>query len=169
MTKNDIRITMLLLFIAMFSGCYIAVPGGRIVSPARPPAQLAPSYEKQTPPPWAPAHGQRAKNVYRYYPSNSVYFDTGRGLYFYYRNGSWTASASLPGGLRISVNDYVTLDMDTDRPYTYHGDVQKRYPPGQMKKKDKEKDKRGKKNKYENRYKQRDKHEDRDQDRYEDR
>ena len=158
MTKKYIRITMLLLLIVMFSGCYIAAPGGRIVSPARPPAQPVPRYEKQTPPPWAPAHGHRAKHVYRYYPSNSIYFDTGRSLYFYYRNGTWTASASLPGGLRISVNDYVTLDMDTDRPYTYHGDVRKRYPPGQMKKKDKEKDKRGKKDKngHKNKYQDRD-------------
>ena len=162
MTKKYVRTILLLLFLAIFSGCYIAAPGGRVFAPARPPAQPAPSYVKQAPPPWAPAHGHRAKHVYRYYPSNSVYFDTGRGLYFYYRSGSWTASASLPGGLRINVNDYVTLDMDTARPYTYHRDIQKKYPPGRMKKKHREKDKREKKDKD----RHRNKHQDRDYDRY---
>jgi hypothetical protein len=36
--------------------------------------------------------------------------------------------------IRIDINDYVTLEMDTDRPYEYHNEVVKRYPPGQMKK-----------------------------------
>ncbi len=36
------------------------------------------------PPPWAPAHGYRAKHRYRYYPSAEIYFDLGRGIYFYY-------------------------------------------------------------------------------------
>lgn len=34
------------------------------------------------PPPWAPAHGYRAKHSYHYYPSAEVYFDTGRGSTF---------------------------------------------------------------------------------------
>lgn len=87
------------------------------------------------PPPWAPAHGYRAKYKYRYYPNHSVYYDTGRHIYFHYEGGRWRVSASLPIGIRLGLTDYVTLEMGTDRPYKYHRDVERRYPPGQLKKK----------------------------------
>ena len=57
-----------------------------------------------------------------------------RRLYFYYDSGHWRVSVSLPSGIRIEVEDYVTLEMETDRPYEYHAEVAKRYPPGQQKK-----------------------------------
>lgn len=82
------------------------------------------------PPPWAPAHGYRAKHQYRYYPDNEVYYDSGRGLYFYYSDGDWRVSASLPSRIRVRLDDYVTLEMDTDQPYKHHRSVQRRYPPG---------------------------------------
>ena len=86
------------------------------------------------PPPWAPAHGRRAKYRYHYYPDSHVYFDISRSLYFYPSGAIWRMSASLPGGVHIDVNSYSVLDMDADRPYLYHGDVERRYPPGQLKK-----------------------------------
>lgn len=92
---------------------------------------------EQGPPPWAPAHGYRAKHRYRYYPSSEVYYDEGRGVYIYYGGGRWRVSVSLPRGIRLEAGEYVTLDMDTDRPYRYHRDVKKHYPPGQLKKKEK--------------------------------
>lgn len=49
---------------------------------------------------------------------------------------------SLPSGIHISAREYISLDMDIDRPYLYHSDVEKRYPPGQLKKKGKEKGKK---------------------------
>ena len=55
--------------------------------------------------------------------------------------GKWQVSASLPSYIRIDVNDYVTLEMDTDKPYEYNHDVVKKYPPGQLKKKHKKKGK----------------------------
>jgi hypothetical protein len=85
------------------------------------------------PPPWAPAHGYRAKHKYRYYPSSRVYFDTGREIYFYYKNGDWHVGVSLPMGIRIDVNEFVTLEMESDKPYRYHSEVEKRYPPGKVK------------------------------------
>jgi hypothetical protein len=93
------------------------------------------------PPPWAPAHGYRAKHKYRYYPDARVYYDTGRKVYFYWRDGKWRVSVSLPASIRLSVGDYVTLEMDSERPYHYHDEVVKRYPPGQLKKKHKKKGK----------------------------
>jgi hypothetical protein len=82
------------------------------------------------PPPWAPAHGYRAKNRYLYYPSAEVYFDPGRSVYFYYGSGQWQVSAHLPAAIHMRLGDNVTLEMDTDRPYQYHPDVVRRYPPG---------------------------------------
>ena len=88
------------------------------------------------PPPWARGQGNRTQHHYRYYTYHRVYFDEQRGVYFFPSNGSWQMSVSLPSYIQITVNDFVTLDMDTDKPYEYHNDVIKRYPPGQEKKKD---------------------------------
>ncbi len=81
------------------------------------------------PPPWAPAHGNRAKHRYRYYPSSYVYYSVDREIYFYYSGGKWTESTRLPRGLHLDREEYVMLDMDEDRPYKFHTDVVKRYPP----------------------------------------
>lgn len=97
------------------------------------------------PPPWAPAHGYRAKHRYHYYPSSYVYFDIDRKLYFYISAGQWRVGASLPGGISIEAGESVLLEMDTDTPYQYHTDVVKHYPPGQAKKMEKGNTK-GKKN-----------------------
>ncbi len=86
------------------------------------------------PPPWAPAHGYRAKHRHHYYPSSQVYFDTKRNLYSYYDGGKWQISAKLPGGISINVSDNIVLDMDTDKPYIHHAEIVKRYPPGLLKK-----------------------------------
>ncbi len=106
-----------------------------------PEPMYAPPPPEPGPPPWAPAHGYRAKHHYYYYPDSHVYFDTGRSLYFYYSGNAWQASVSLPSGIRISAGEHVALDMDSDRPYVYHSDVEKRYPPGQLKKQGKGKGK----------------------------
>lgn len=92
-------------------------------------------YEKEGPPPWAPAHGYRAKHRYYYYPSSHVYHERNDGVWFYYKDGDWRVSISLPSEIRINQNDYVVLEMDDDRPYRHDREVVKRYPPGQLKKK----------------------------------
>jgi hypothetical protein len=111
---------------AMVSGCQES----RVVV-----ADDHPVYEAKSsgPPPWAPAHGYRAKHRYHYYPSSYVYLDIDRRLYFYMSGGSWRVSASLPVGISIEVGESVLLEMDTDTPYHYHTDVVKHYPPGQAK------------------------------------
>jgi hypothetical protein len=100
-------------------------------------------HKKQGPPAHAPAHGYRAKHQYRYYPSRSVYYDTGRELYFYLKGNSWEVGASLPSSLRVGLGDSVSIELDTEKPYIYHADHVKKYPPGQMKKKNKTKNKWG--------------------------
>lgn len=95
------------------------------------------------PPPHAPAHGYRAKHHYRYYPDCSVYFDTERKLYFYIKGDHWEVSVSLPSHLRIRASNSVSIELDTDRPYVYHAEHVKKYPPGQLKKTHKKKPKWG--------------------------
>ena len=75
---------------------------------------------KNGPPAHAPAHGYRAKHQYRYFPGTDVYYDTGRQLYFYLSGSNWEVAATLPTALKLKLGDYVTIEMATDRPYTYH-------------------------------------------------
>jgi len=96
-------------------------------------------HKKVGPPAHAKAHGYRAKHKYRYYPDCSVYLDTERGLYFYIKGGNWEVGASLPNKLQMRLGESVSLELDTDRPYTYHTDHAKQYPPGKMKKNKKNK------------------------------
>jgi hypothetical protein len=98
--------------------------------------QTSPPHQvnRHGPPPHAPAHGYRAKYEYRYFPTNKLYFDPQRKLYFYLDGDSWKVGASLPSGMSLSVENYVTLVMDTDKPYTQHDVHSHKYPPGQTKK-----------------------------------
>jgi hypothetical protein len=86
------------------------------------------------PPPHAKAHGYRAKYAYRYYPSAQVYYDVDRRAYFHLEGKSWQISVSLPTALRVQLGDYVTLEMNSDKPYLKFEEHQKRYPPGHLKK-----------------------------------
>lgn len=88
------------------------------------------SYDNGGPPPWAPAHGYRAKYQYRYYPSVFVYFDITRNLYFYQEKGKWKREKSYPSWIHLGKDGFVHLEMDTDKPYKFHSAVKKRYPPG---------------------------------------
>lgn len=83
---------------------------------------------KGGPPDHAPAHGYRRKFQYRYYPTAEVYFDIDRGLYFYYEDGRWSASATLPGSIRVRLGDSVRIELDTDTPYERHEEVRKQHP-----------------------------------------
>jgi len=80
------------------------------------------------------SHADGAKFKYFYYPASQVYFDTGRGLYFHHGGGKWHASASLPDSVRIDMNDFVSLELGTKKPYEFHPVIVKKYPPGQLKK-----------------------------------
>lgn len=89
---------------------------------------------KNGPPAHAPAYGYRAKHQYRYYPACSVYFDTGRKVYFYLEGEHWRISVELPDSLRVGLGDYVVFEMDSDKPYLDYKYHQQKYPPGQLKK-----------------------------------
>ena len=128
-----VLLTVGLACVLVMSGCH----GGRVVVEDRPvytPPPPAPPSHEQGPPPWAPAHGHSAKHQYHYYPASYVYLDIGRQVYFYYQGNGWQVSARLPVGISIDMKDYIVLEMETDRPYQYHTEVARRYPPGQAKK-----------------------------------
>ena len=85
------------------------------------------------PPAHAPAHGYRAKHAYRYYPNERTYYDTQRQLYFYLEGYGWQVGVTLPSYIQLS-NEYVSITLDTDKPYEYYDEHKRKYPPGQMKK-----------------------------------
>jgi hypothetical protein len=48
-------------------------------------------------------------------------------------------SARLPSAIRLVSAHYVTIELETDKPYEYFPEHKKQYPPGKMKKKKKTK------------------------------
>jgi hypothetical protein len=74
--------------------------------------------KKTGPPAHAKAHGYRAKHTYRYYPSANAYYDVERKSYFYLEGNNWRAGVSLPDNLNVRLGNYVTIGMDSDKPYT---------------------------------------------------
>lgn len=133
--------SMIILFLSM-NAC--RTTGGSIGIDWGNEAKHKPSHDQQSkyeskkkgPPAHAPSHGYRAKHKYRYYPDECVYFDTDKGAYFYFDNGGWQISVSLPHSIRLGTN-YVSLELDTDKPYRYHTEHKEKYPPGKTKKKNK--------------------------------
>ncbi len=92
-------------------------------------ADVGAAYKKKGgPPPHAPAHGYRAKHKYRYYPCCDVYHDIGKGVYFYLRGENWEVGASLPTNLSSGgLGGYVSLELDTEKPYEQHAEHVKQY------------------------------------------
>ena len=125
------------VLILSLSGC--RVTGGGVQVDWGNMQKETPHPEAQTkkggPPPHAPAHGYRAKYSYQYYPSCGVYFDISRKVYFYFEGTKWRMSVSLPQTLYVKLGDYVSIEMDTDKPYTQYEKHKHKYPPGQLKKK----------------------------------
>lgn len=66
--------------------------------------------------------------AYQYYPSQQVYYDPGRGLYFWYERGSWLWGPTLPSYIALGPR-HLALRLAGPWPYHYHQDVYRRYPP----------------------------------------
>jgi hypothetical protein len=82
------------------------------------------------PPPWAPAHGRRAKEAryrYYYYPASGVYMNVSTGGYFYLSGGTWQVAMTLPSTVRLDTSNYVSLELETDRPYLYYDEHRVKY------------------------------------------
>jgi hypothetical protein len=74
---------------------------------------------------------------YDYYPESEVYYSVDRHLYYYYSGGGWVGAATLPGTISLSVGAPVRIQVGNERPYVLHEEHLKRYPPGQLKKRNK--------------------------------
>lgn len=77
----------------------------------------------QGPPPWAPAHGYRAKTKHIYFPEQNFYYDIEKKVYLYSNNGSWSISASIPsifGKINLNNAQKVELEIGGHTPYQYN-------------------------------------------------
>ena len=90
--------------------------------------QVKHKQKKGGPPAHAPAHGYRAKHQYRYFPTQKVYHDTDRGLYFYLKGDNWGVGATLPSHLKAGLGESVTIELYTDKPYVHNTEHIKKYP-----------------------------------------
>ncbi len=86
--------------------------------------------QRKGPPPWAPAHGYRAKYRQIYYPQYNFYYDTYRRVYIYAGGRGWEISVNLPpryAHLDLNACRKVPLNIDSDTPWIYNHDHRVRY------------------------------------------
>ncbi|GFK92374.1 hypothetical protein NNJEOMEG_00199 [Fundidesulfovibrio magnetotacticus] len=69
------------------------------------------------PPPWAPAHGYRAKQRYRYYPAQNLYMDPASGLYYFFQGGHWRQGGLPPGLPPGALGKYREFDGEPGQPW----------------------------------------------------
>jgi hypothetical protein len=77
----------------------------------------------QGPPPWAPAHGYRAKTRHIYFPQYNMYYDMNRHSYLYLDGGHWSVSATLPNifvGINLGRASQIQLNYVGYDPYRYN-------------------------------------------------
>lgn len=85
------------------------------------------------PPPWAPAHGYRAKQ-HVYFPDYYTFYDPYRNGYVYWGSNAWVFSPTIPsflatidlGRARIQIMGDVPL---TRHPELYYRSYHRLYPP----------------------------------------
>jgi hypothetical protein len=85
------------------------------------------------PPPWAPAHGYRAKTRYTYFRDYPVYYDNDRGVYISLSGKNWSVSAKLPDilkGVDLLATPKVDLDFSGDDPQREYDQHKEKYPKG---------------------------------------
>lgn len=74
----------------------------------------------QGPPPWAPAHGYRAKTRYVYFPDQNMYYDLNARNYLYLSGRNWVVRTTVPKvflGINLGKSAQVELDFVGERPY----------------------------------------------------
>lgn len=96
------------------------------------------------PPPWAPAHGKRAKQVreydYVYYPAQQVYYSPQEQIWFWMSGDDWRFGVNLPAQYYVQTSGGVSVTLGSPRPYVEHVYVEEQYGrPWRAKNKHKEK------------------------------
>lgn len=80
------------------------------------------------PPPWAPAHGWRAKHHYTYYPRGEVYYAPESRTWFWLDGGNWRSGIRLPLAFQAYIRTGgINIELGTDRPWAEHRYVVEHY------------------------------------------
>lgn len=83
------------------------------------------------PPPWAPAHGYRAKQAreyrYVYYPAQQVYYAPETSTWFWLNGGNWQFGVNLPAQYQGYGSAGVPVVLHSNRPYVEHVYVEEQY------------------------------------------
>lgn len=87
---------------------------------------VGPPYGGPPPPPYPPYYYD-----YYYYPHADVYFHIYTGYYWYFDGRVWRRVHRLPPRIYLSPQYRVLLRIPDERPYKYHEDHRRRYPPPQ--------------------------------------
>lgn len=85
------------------------------------------------PPPWAPAHGYRAKTRYVYFSEYDVYYDHDRGVYISIGGNNWQVTAKLPSilaGVDLKAAVKIDLDFSGDDPQRNNKDHRLKFKKG---------------------------------------
>ena len=129
--KNSIIYIAIILFVFSFIGSSFADSSNSVKIAKDSEGQngkIKERYKHQNgPPDHAPAHGYKAKFKYRYYPRYNVYYDTERGVYFFLKGENWEVGVKLPSHMQKDLGEFVSLELDTDRPYLFNAEHNKKY------------------------------------------
>ena len=82
------------------------------------------------PPPWAPAHGYKAKTRYVYFPQQNIYYDLKKNVYIYPQGPSWSFGISLPtifGNINLGSQRQVELYYYSENPEKYNKQHKTKY------------------------------------------
>ena len=80
------------------------------------------------PPPWAPAHGGRARHHNTYYPRGEIYYAPESRLWFWLDGDNWRSGVRLPLEFQTYIRTGgVDIELGTDRPYVEHRYVIEHY------------------------------------------
>ena len=123
---NSIIYVVILIFVSFFIGSGLADNSNSV--------KIAKDSERQNgSPSFKSAHGYRAKFKFRYYPRCRVYYDASRKVYFYLQGENWEVGISLPSDVKGDLGEYVSLELDTERPYLYNEVHNNKYSSKQLK------------------------------------
>ena len=91
-------------------------------------ALAAPAAAQHGPPPWAPAHGWRAKHHYVYYPDSEVYYAPDSRVWFWLDGDDWRSGPVLPMELQGYVRvGGVSIELGDAQPWVEHDYVIEHY------------------------------------------
>lgn len=77
------------------------------------------------PPPWAPAHGYRAKTRHIFFPEFNFYFDITKGVYIYLSGTKWLTNQNPPvflSGINLKTTKQIELDVNINNPQKFNKD-----------------------------------------------